>query len=1569
MDDGSKRIADYFVIASLPDHKRQVLDDRNGSSSPTTTAYPEKVEPITDVTVIVRSAGEQVPPAWYCIETTPTGFPADLNHGSIRSPSIFVCYRRGRDKPPLVDIGVLFEGKERVMADSEVVHKTLLGRPANVNNSGSKTFLTFRRAKENAPCNQLVVMDICVLLMNKGETPPHAYCLVRKNLNKGIVGSDVYLCYKKSMNRPPLIRYEPRITGRFPLQDYPGCRLPHSVPLFCMPMGATIEVWPRKSLPPRPVFSTFVLTSDTAVKVYGAAVTFYEKFDAGKMEAEEMLKLDFDPAGLNDLYAMKSLCILSRWPFFDTFENFLLFLYREMLSSSSSPLQTSLEELISHFMLQVPFPSPQRPKILVQLKSSSDDTILVSQPPEDMPLPLSGASFSQMLRNLGPENCMNLLVLSLAEQKILLHSLRPDVLTGVAEAVTAIIFPFVWQCPYIPLCPLGLCDVLNAPLPFIVGVDSRYFDLFVPPNDVVCVDLDTNSIYLSESKKSLNSKALPKKPARVLRNTLDKLYEKLLRPNLLSAGGAYASQTSSSPHQPKFSAESWKKYEQAINRDVQEAFLKFMSSALKGFRSFLRPIIRAPTVGATDPSSLFDLEAFAASRDRNFIRFYQILMKTQMFAHFVEERSFTMDKDSCLAFFDHCLDLIEDNPEFEVSSDLRLIDVEDLERSNDRTVFIPAPETSAEGKEFVYQQFGPLDPSLFHALPDLQKMNECSMNEDNAATPNKRQDVRSFSPLSKRTKQEVRAAQRVAKLHAESPVAWAKTLLSYVYSLWFIQAPAYVMKFDGGAAKAAALRMALEVLIRMEELNHIPFDETCYRVLMLLCGEYSQPVLAVKVLFEMRRNGVIPNAITYGYYNKAVLESVWPAGDTTASILWSKVRNVVLGVNAFKQEGRTRAARNLSSACEVHEAPAGPPVDPAAQSTSGSKKSDLGYASDRSFRERLLQTELVAGKIFKDCKTRRGSVVSSGSSSFSSINDYNSIAGVLMTCQTARDDDVFPSPDGTKDRTRSKIKKIATDLATVNESEPHVSPPAFLRSYSFGNDAKMIRNLQAGTLKALKHELERNHQCLPEEDLVNKSLDSSRQQNHVPAGEAEAGSDAAFHESQSKSLSMPESFRRFSSSAFKSHRSASVDGWFKSRSKIKPQHSLDAMSPIKDVMSSLSFFSSESAMASLKSGLQYAVKLTESPAKRAMSESRQTEGGAQMDETDLTGSGHLHRSRTVPCEDHHTLQSLDESTCSAGSEASALLSTPQSDNTSPWTKSLGGTRVDYWNSTLKSAATSVASRFSEIKNNLSANSPAKFTGTISQWANMMAEKIPANLVPEDDDDSSDQSFDMRRTSSAVSDDEMSERSRDGSVAKVRGMSLLNSAAFEVMERHFDNRLGDKVGEAVLVIEMSSCCRCYACATLVFDEEIMEGWSADDSNLNTQCVHCASRFVPLLTVTVVDKRDASREPKSFTVPYLSPLVLRKEVENVLEHEGDMCLLQSSFVDAHPIIYWNLIWYFERTNLPSHLPGLALPSSVSFLPLLSLTLKIHSSDASRNRTGTIRQTSQLFACGITIACRRT
>lgn len=61
-----------------------------------------------------------------------------------------------------------------------------------------------------------------------------------------------------------------------------------------------------------------------------------------------------------------------------------------------------------------------------------------------------------------------------------------------------------------------------------------------------------------------------------------------------------------------------------------------------------------------------------------------------------------------------------------------------------------------------------------------------------------------------------------------------------------------------------------------------------------------------------------------------------------------------------------------------------------------------------------------------------------------------------------------------------------------------------------------------------------------------------------------------------------------------------------------------------------------------------------------------------------------------------------------------------------------------------------------------------------------------------------------------------------------------------------------------------------------------------------------------------------------VPYLSPLVLWKELESLLVNEGDQALSSPSIVDQHPIVFWNLVWYFRRLELPSNLPALILAS---------------------------------------------
>lgn len=57
----------------------------------------------------------------------------------------------------------------------------------------------------------------------------------------------------------------------------------------------------------------------------------------------------------------------------------------------------------------------------------------------------------------------------------------------------------------------------------------------------------------------------------------------------------------------------------------------------------------------------------------------------------------------------------------------------------------------------------------------------------------------------------------------------------------------------------------------------------------------------------------------------------------------------------------------------------------------------------------------------------------------------------------------------------------------------------------------------------------------------------------------------------------------------------------------------------------------------------------------------------------------------------------------------------------------------------------------------------------------------------------------------------------------------------------------------------------------------------------------------------------------SVPFLSPLVLRKELENVANQEGEDCLTRINFLHEHKILFWNLLYLFERISVPTHLKG--------------------------------------------------
>jgi hypothetical protein len=98
------RFVDYFVVAGLPPPDSGLKSSYHCDLY-STKKVDEQKAPVIDLAVINKSLGEVPPPGYECIERTPTGLPANLNHGSMRAPEMYLCFRRGLNQRPITDIG------------------------------------------------------------------------------------------------------------------------------------------------------------------------------------------------------------------------------------------------------------------------------------------------------------------------------------------------------------------------------------------------------------------------------------------------------------------------------------------------------------------------------------------------------------------------------------------------------------------------------------------------------------------------------------------------------------------------------------------------------------------------------------------------------------------------------------------------------------------------------------------------------------------------------------------------------------------------------------------------------------------------------------------------------------------------------------------------------------------------------------------------------------------------------------------------------------------------------------------------------------------------------------------------------------------------------------------------------------------------------------------------------------------------------------------------------------------------------------------------------------------------
>ncbi|XP_072292145.1 DENN domain-containing protein 5B-like [Eucyclogobius newberryi] len=171
-------------------------------------------------------------------------------------------------------------------------------------------------------------------------------------------------------------------------------------------------------------------------------------------------------ASKDTLYVSKALCLLTPLPFLQASRQFLSQLHQAVASSTAPPLP--LESYIHNILYEVPLPPPGR-----SLRFHGVQGPILCQRPGPGELPLGEFPLGEAFCLLGVDNMVQLLTCALLETQVLLYSQDYQRLMTVAECITTLLFPFHWQHMYLPITSAPIYHLLDAPVPFVMGLQRR----------------------------------------------------------------------------------------------------------------------------------------------------------------------------------------------------------------------------------------------------------------------------------------------------------------------------------------------------------------------------------------------------------------------------------------------------------------------------------------------------------------------------------------------------------------------------------------------------------------------------------------------------------------------------------------------------------------------------------------------------------------------------------------------------------------------------------------------------------------------------------------------------------------------------------------------------------------------------------------------------------------------------------------------------------------------------------------------------------------------------------------
>ncbi|XP_017706967.1 PREDICTED: DENN domain-containing protein 5B isoform X3 [Rhinopithecus bieti] len=521
-----------------------------------------------------------------------------------------------------------------------------------------------------------------------------------------------------------------------------------AVNMLCMPKGLSFRTQTDNK---DPQFHSFIITREDGSRTYGFVLTFYEEVTSKQIctamqtlyqmhnaehyssvyassscsmdslassvdegDTTSLLKLQrynsYD-ISRDTLYVSKSICLITPLPFMQACKKFLIQLYKAVTSQQPPPLP--LESYIHNILYEVPLPPPGR-----SLKFYGVYEPVICQRPGPSELPLSDYPLREAFELLGLENLVQVFTCVLLEMQILLYSQDYQRLMTVAEGITTLLFPFQWQHVYVPILPASLLHFLDAPVPYLMGLQSKEgtdrSKLELPQEANLCfVDIDNHfielpeefpqfpnkvdfiqelsevlvqfgippegSLHCSESTSKLKNMVLKdlvndKKNGNVSTNNIS-MYELLKGNETIARLQALAKRTGVAVEKMDLSASLGEKdkdlklqCEEAELRDYQlnvqlrEVFANRFTQMFADYEAFVIQTAQDMESWLTNREQMqnFDKASFLSDQPEPYLPFLSRFIETQMFATFIDNKIMSQweEKDPLLRVFDSRIDKI-----------------------------------------------------------------------------------------------------------------------------------------------------------------------------------------------------------------------------------------------------------------------------------------------------------------------------------------------------------------------------------------------------------------------------------------------------------------------------------------------------------------------------------------------------------------------------------------------------------------------------------------------------------------------------------------------------------------------------------------------------------------------------------------------------------------------------------------------------------------------------------------------------------------------------------------------